>query len=131
MNLHHLTTFLPLAISLVAIIYLISIKKKISKISFKYDLRISVLLFFVIYFLIVSASAINDAYIQHVYESYDINNNGFIENNEKTDVFDQAMQDLISDTARNFAFITGVIFSFVLSLSYLLVRVIVRKLRKH
>ena len=130
MNLYHLTIFLPLATSLVAVIYLINIKKKISKSSLKYDLWISVLLFFVIYFLIVSASAINGAYIQFVYDSYDINNNGFIENNEKTDGFDQAMLDVISDTARNFAFITGAIFSLILSLGNFLIRIIVRKIKK-
>ena len=125
-----LTVLLPLTISLVVVIYLIGIKKNIAKHTLKYDLWISVFLFFVFYFLIVSTSAIIDVYIQYVYDLYDLNNNGFIESSEKTTGYENAEQNVISDTARNFAFITGAIFSFVLSMGVFLVRVIVRKINK-
>ena len=86
--------------------------------------------FFVFYFLIVSTSAIIDVYIQYIYDSYDLNNNGFIENSEKTTGFDIAEYDVISDTARNFAFITGAIFSFILSIGVFLVRMIAKRINK-
>ena len=123
-----LTEYLPLIASLVFIVIFLFIKNKISNSTFKYDLLMSGLLFFIIYFILISISAINGIYIQYVYDSFDINQNGFIENIEKTEGFEQAMQDVTRDTVRNFAFITGAIFSFVISLVYFLSRIILKKI---
>uniref|UniRef100_UPI004049372E hypothetical protein n=1 Tax=Gelidibacter sp. TaxID=2018083 RepID=UPI004049372E len=110
---NHIT--IALLVSLIGIIILILIRKKISKHTYLKNIWISAIVFLILYFFIVFTTSIQGIYYWKIYNSYDIDKNGFIENIEKTEGYLKAHRNITNDTARNLAFITGAFVSMFIS----------------
>jgi hypothetical protein len=76
---------------------------------------ISLTVFFAFYFFIVGGSTYDDIYAQWNLNKFDLNQDGLFSGNEITSEQKEAMRILISDTGRNFSFITGLIFSGIIA----------------
>ena len=75
----------------------------------------SITIFFGLYFVVVSKSTFDDMYYQWDLNRYDLDKDGMFGGEEITTEQSKAMQKLTSDTGRNFSFITGFIFAFIIS----------------
>lgn len=65
----------------------------------------------VAYGLIIGTAWATDAYFNAILQTYDLDNNGFFQGDEITAEQQQAMHNVISDTGRAFAPITGLVFA--------------------
>ena len=80
-------------------------------------LWISIITFLIIYLFIVGTSSYYAIYYQWDLNRYDLDKNGVFNAAEITDAQQIAMSKLISDTGRNFSFITGFIFALIISIT--------------
>lgn len=78
------------------------------------------LLLFSFYTIILIAIEVRWYHIQEYAESFDLDQNGFVDLDEYTDEALNALNRVTQDTTRNFAFITIAILSSALSFSFLL-----------
>lgn len=69
------------------------------------------------YALLVGGATYIDMYYQWDLNRYDLDKDGFFGGQEVTREQQAAMQRLINDVGRNFSFITGLIFSFFISIT--------------
>ena len=122
MNLYH--QILPVLISLLGIIILILFRKKVPKRSYLFSLWVSGIVFFSVYIILIVSTAMLDAHYWAEYNSYDLNGNGSMDKSERTEEFLKAQKNVTNDTARNLVSITGVIFSFLISIIVLIVGLI-------
>lgn len=76
---------------------------------------ISVSIFFGIYLLIVGGSTFVDISAELALQKFDLNGDGFFSREEITPEQEEAMHKVISDTARNFSFVSGLIFSGIIA----------------
>ncbi|RKE02103.1 hypothetical protein [Marinifilum flexuosum] len=76
---------------------------------------ISVTVFFGIYLLIVGGATFVDISLELDLQKYDLNGDGFFSGEEITPEQEEAMHKVISDTARNFSLISGLIFSGIIA----------------
>tara|TARA_R110000868_G_scaffold22541_1_gene92438 strand:- start:814 stop:1221 length:408 start_codon:yes stop_codon:yes gene_type:complete len=76
---------------------------------------ISVTVFFSIYLFIVGWSTYTTISSEIMLNSFDLNNDGFFTKDEITLDQKAAMKNYISDTGRNFSFITGLIYSGIIA----------------
>jgi len=76
---------------------------------------ISLTIFFIFYLLIVGGATYGSISAELTYQKFDLNGDGNFSNNEITAEQIIAEKNLISDTGRNFSFITGLIFSGILA----------------
>jgi len=72
--------------------------------------------FFVLYLLIVIGAAYTDISLQLKLRAFDLDGNGFFSGNEITAKQEAVTSELIADTGRTFSFITGLIFSGLISI---------------
>jgi hypothetical protein len=72
-----------------------------------------------------------DIYLQWNLTRYDLNKDNIFTGEEINEEQKNAMNRVIRDTGRNFAVITGLIFSVIISLPIFLVGVGMQKLKKH
>jgi len=72
-------------------------------------------IFFIFYLLIVGGATYGSISAELTYQKFDLNGDGNFSNNEITAEQIIAEKNLISDTGRNFSFITGLIFSGILA----------------
>lgn len=77
----------------------------------------SLTLFFVSYCLIVSAVIYIDISADLALQAFDLNGDGSFSQHEITSEQKEAMHKVIADNARNFSFITALIFSAIITLS--------------
>jgi len=77
---------------------------------------ISLTIFFVLYLLIVGGAAYTDISLQLKLRAFDLDGNGFFSGNEITPEQEALTSKLIADTGRTFSFITGLIFSGLISI---------------
>ena len=77
---------------------------------------ISTTVFLGIYLLIVGGATYTGITSELALQKFDLNGDGFFNGEEITSEQKEAMQKVISDTGRNFSFITGLIFSGIISL---------------
>jgi len=77
---------------------------------------ISTTVLFGIYLLIVGGATYSDITSELALQKFDLNGDGFFNGEEITSEQKEAMRKVISDTGRNFSFITGLIFSGIISL---------------
>jgi phosphoglycerol transferase MdoB-like AlkP superfamily enzyme len=77
---------------------------------------ISISTFLIIYALIVGSAALTDIKYQKDLNKFDLNNDGFFSENEKTNDQEKAMFRLTNDVGRNFSIFSGAIFSGLLAL---------------
>ncbi|NJB72781.1 hypothetical protein GGR42_003272 [Saonia flava] len=115
-------------LSVLGIVLLLIFKTKIHNPYLKCLWRSS-LTFFVLYILILTTVALRWNYLENQILAYDLNSNGNMEWNEYTEEYKIASQRFISDTARNFAFLTGAVFSLIISSLILLVDLIQTRLK--
>ena len=80
-------------------------------------LWISIITFLIIYLFIVGTSSYYAIYYQWDLNRYDLDKNGVFNAAEITDAQQIAMSKLITDTGRNFSFITGFIFALIISIT--------------
>lgn len=73
------------------------------------------MVFLILYLLIVGGALYNDIYYQYEANRLDLNKDGLFSKNEMTDELNEIMTSLNNDTGRNFSFITGFIFAFIIS----------------
>jgi len=66
-------------------------------------------------FLLISVIYLNNYYYWNL-QSFDLDKNGFFSTIERTPEQLKAMTLVASDTARNFAFITGLIYAFIIAI---------------
>ena len=78
---------------------------------------ISLFVFSTVYLIVMSLAVIDEIQLQQVLNQYDINQDSIFSINEVSEDQQVAMNDLINDVGRNFAFITGAVAAFVLSLT--------------
>jgi len=76
---------------------------------------ISLTVFFAIYLLIVGGATYSDISSELTLRKFDLNGDGFFNGDEITTEQKKAMRNVISDTGRNFSFITGLIFSGIIA----------------
>ncbi len=108
---YHLAT--PTIICLIVLGVILFFRRKIfskNKLSW-----FSVSVFFVLYLFIVAQATYDDIYYQWDLNRYDINKDGMFNGAEVCNEQKEAMRKLISDTGRNFSFITGIIYAFFIS----------------
>lgn len=107
---------IPILISILAM-GIIFLKRKILFANGKWKwFWISMTVFFGIYFLIVGGTTYSDITSELALKKFDLNGDGFYNGEEITSEQKKAMQKVISDTGRNFSFMTGLIFSGTISL---------------
>lgn len=94
-------------------------------------LWISVTVFLVLYLSIVAGAMYYDIYYQWDLNRYYLNEDGFFAGNEITKEQIAASQRLTSDVGRNFSFISGFIFAFVISLVIYICGKIFIRLKDH
>jgi hypothetical protein len=78
----------------------------------------------------VGGAAYSDIYAQWNSNKFDLNIDGFFNGKEITPEQSEAMGNLISDTGRNFSFITGLIFSGVIAFFVFGIRKITEYIKK-
>ncbi|WP_349664754.1 hypothetical protein IZU89_07515 [Cellulophaga lytica] len=76
---------------------------------------ISTTIFFAIYLLIVGGATYSDISLELALRKFDLNGDGMFNGAEITPELKTAMNKSISDTGRNFSFITGLFFSGIIS----------------
>lgn len=93
---------------------------------------ISVTVFLIFYLFIVGSATYDDIYYQWYLNRYDLDKDGFFGGNEITKEQQAAIKRLTNDVGRNFACITGLIYSFLISVMvYLFGRIgILRRVSK-
>ena len=106
---------IPTIISILILTILFIQRKRIFEIGKRKWFWISVTVFFAFYLFIVGGATYDDIYAQWNSNRFDLNQDGFFSGNEITTEQQEAMRNLTSDTGRNFSFITGLIFSGIIS----------------
>ena len=94
-------------------------------------LWISVTTFLVFYLLVVAGAAYDDLYCQWDLNRYDLNKDGIFSGQEITEKQKAAMQKLTNDVGRNFSFITGFIFAFIISSVVYVMGLLFTKFKKY
>ena len=106
---------IPTIISILILTIFFIKRKRIFRIGKWKWFWISLTVFFVFYVFIVGGATYDDIYAQWNSNRFDLNQDGFFSGNEITSEQQEAMRNLISDTGRNFSFITGLIFSGIIA----------------
>jgi ABC-type multidrug transport system permease subunit len=94
-------------------------------------LWISITTFLILYLFIVGTSTYEAIYYQWDLNRYNLDKDGLFGGVERTDEQKEAMNKLKSDTGRNFSFITGFIFAFIISTFIYIIGIIILRLKKH
>jgi len=86
---------------------------------------IFLLITFVTYLIIVMSVSIYDAYLTMNLNSFDINGDGMFTGNEISSQQEEALNYVVNDSGRNMIYITGLVNSFLLSMSILFVYILI------
>lgn len=108
---------LGILFGLASTVLILSVRKKIKQPLHK-SLWKSALLLFSLYALILIITEVRWHFIKEQLQSFDLNQNGFIDLEEYTDEAIEALNRRTQNTARNFAFLTGAVISTVISLIF-------------
>ena len=108
---------IPTVICILGLLSIILFRKKIFTTKRNKIFWISVIVFLSCYALLVGGATYIDMYYQWDLNRYDLDKDGFFGGQEVTREQQAAMQRLINDVGRNFSFITGLIFSFFISIT--------------
>lgn len=120
---------IPSLVTLAMLIWTLIIKNR----SFKKNplTWICIIIFLLLYLLVVGSAAYDDIYYQIKLNEYDLNQDGLFSGDEVTDDMKEAMHHLVSDTGRNFSFITGFISSGIVTLSIYIIGKTIILIRKY
>lgn len=117
-----------LFLALVGLALLLRHKKK-AALPYLKSLWVSSFVFFCIYAALLLFVMLKWKYLEMQLDSFDINENGFIDLEEYTGDYRAINEKYYRDTARNFAFLTAAIFSFLIAVVVLLIAIVLYKLR--
>ena len=106
---------IPALLSISALVIIITKRQDLFINQRRKWLWLSLTFFFAFYLLIVGGAAIADTYYQWDLNRYDLDKDGFFGGIELTPEQEAAAQRLTSDVGRNFIFITGLVFSGIIS----------------
>lgn len=123
---YHLAT--PTIICLFGLLTILFNRKKLF--SKNRILWISITTFLILYLFIVGTATFDAIYYQWDLYRYDLDKDGMFGGAEITDAQKEAMRKLTSDTGRNFSFITGFVFAFIISTFVYILGRIILKLKK-
>lgn len=93
-------------------------------------LWISITIFLCLYLLIVGTATFDSIYYQWNLNRYDLDKDGMFGGKELTNEQSEAMRKLTSDTGRNFSFITGFIFSLIISATIFICGLVIKRVRR-
>lgn len=105
---------IPVLLSIACLVYSLYNRSKIMTKRTK-SYHTALCCFFFSYALLVGWCLYLDLLYQSNLNQFDLNNDGFFSGAEINDAEKKAMEDLIKDTGRNFSFLVGLVYSFVLS----------------
>lgn len=108
--------------------YMLARRKKFFQDNYRRWFWISAFVCFSIYGLIVGLAMFQDIYLHWNLNRYDLNKDGIFTGEEINEDQKNAMNRIIRDFGRNFAVITGLIFSAIISLPIFLIGI--QKLKK-
>ena len=111
-------SLIGLIVSLLGIVFIIFKRRKISS-PYGRCFGRSSFVFFIICILILIFIAMHWSYLEYQLDSFDLNSNRNIEMEEQTEEYRVALEKFSKDTARNFAFLTGAVFSLFISILFL------------
>ena len=83
------------------------------------------------YIIIVASASYLSFKYQSELDAFDLNNDGLFSGNEINEEQQKAMQKVISDTGRNFAPFTGILFSVIYYIILLLTLSLINKISKN
>ena len=106
---------LPSILSALFLILIVIKRKRLLIENRKKWIWISLTIFLAAYLFIVGSATINDIYYQWDLNNFDLDKDGIFSGQEKTAKQEQAMFKLSNDVGRNFSFITGLMFAFILA----------------
>ena len=106
---------IPTILCIASLLIILFARKKLFSDNKTKILWITVIVFLSIYLLIVGCATFDDIFYQWDINRYDLDKDGFFSQNEITKEQEAAMLRLTSDTGRNLSFITGLIFSLIIS----------------
>jgi len=110
--------------------YILTNRKEFFQGNYRRWFWISAVVFFSIYGLIVGLAMFQDIYLDWNLNRYDLNKDGIFTGPEICNEQKNAMDRVIRDVGRNFAVITGLIFSEIISLPIFLIGIGIQKLKK-
>lgn len=90
--------------------------------------KIALLSSFLFYIILVSVALFLKYKYQNELDAFDVNKDGFFIGNEISEEQQEAMKNVVSDTGRNFAPITGILISIVYYLFLLPILLIINKI---
>lgn len=85
------------------------------------NLRLALINFVIIYLLIIISVCVYDIYLSYKVSTFDLDGDGFFTSEEWTPEYAKYSSKLVSDVGRNFAPVTGFIFSFLHSILFLVI----------
>jgi hypothetical protein len=130
---------IPCVISLALFTWIAIKQKKLLRKTKYRRLWIIASVFLASYTIIVGGAMLLDLYYQIDLKSYDLNQDGFFKGAEVTEDQKAAMLRLTNDTARNLSFLTGLIYSGLISAAFYVMgiinkmkikKIIIRKTKK-
>lgn len=97
------------------------------------NLRLALINFVIIYLLIIISVFVYDIYLKYKVSTFDLDGDGFFTSEEWTPEYAKYSSRLVNDVGRNFAPVTGFIFSFLHSILFFVIltlyRIIKRKIQ--
>ena len=94
------------------------------------NLRLALINFVIIYLLIIISVFVYDIYLKYKVSTFDLDGDGFFTSEEWTPEYAKYSSRLVNDVGRNFAPVTGFIFSFLHSILFLVILTLCRIIKK-
>ena len=111
--------------------YILANRKEFFQDNYRRWFWISAVVCFSIYGLIVGLAMFQDIYLHWNLNRYDLNKDGIFTGEEICEEQKNAMNRVIRDFGRNFAVITGLIFSAIISFPIFLIGIGIQKLKRN
>ena len=94
------------------------------------DLRLALINFVIIYLLIIISVCLYDIYLKYKVSTFDLDGDGFFTSEEWTPEYAKYSSRLVNDVGRNFAPVTGFIFSFLHSILFFVILTLYRIIKR-
>ena len=95
------------------------------------NLRLALINFVIIYLLIIISVCVYDIYLKYKVSTFDLDGDGFFTSEEWTPEYAKYSSRLVNDVGRNFAPVTGFIFSFLHSIVFLVILTLCRIIKRN
>ena len=94
------------------------------------NLKLALINFIIIYLLIIISVCVYDIYLEYKVSTFDLDGDGFFTSEEWTPEYAKYSSRLVNDLGRNFAPVTGFIFSFLHSILFLVILTLCRIIKR-